>query len=177
MYEALAKEVRTAATTLREMAAAAREATTPGPGDDWRPWYVVQETQPDPAQPLVTTPSPWGPMTGPALTRTGQAAPAHHRFAHDHGEAWYESEFIGGMMDARVAEWIVLTSPALAEPFADLLDYFAGRMLVCQVEEAHFGEGEKRRSLVKDARGTTYPDLRMALELARFINRAAEDQR
>ncbi|MDP9868247.1 MULTISPECIES: hypothetical protein [Streptosporangium] len=40
----------------------------------------------------------------------------------------YESDFITGMLDARVAEWIVLTSPAMAEFIVDMLGQAADDM-------------------------------------------------
>ncbi|GAA2410776.1 hypothetical protein GCM10010404_80840 [Nonomuraea africana] len=168
-----ADEIRAALTTWRERAAAARAATMTGRADEWDPWYLVHNKQPDPTRPSVSTDSPWGPMTGPAYTATGEAAVAHDRLTHTHEDAMYEAHFFTGMLDARVAAWITLTSPAMAEFIEEWLDHAADDMDDHGAFERYAGTaltGPDRRRVVANDCGQIRHDWTAALALARRIN-------
>ncbi|MGW2220120.1 hypothetical protein ACWCSD_34470 [Nonomuraea sp. NPDC001684] len=168
-----ADEVRAAITKWRERAAAARAATTAGREDKWNAWYIVYNKQPDPTQPPVTTPSPWGPMTGPSYVGTGEAAVAHDRLTHTHEDAMYEAEFVTGMLDTRVAEWITLTGPDMAAFIEEMLEQAADDMEDHGAFERYAGTaltGPDRRRVVADDHDQIRHGWTAALAMARRIN-------
>jgi hypothetical protein len=127
--------MRAAAARLREMAAAAKEATHPGNGE-WRSWYVIQDTkwEPWPEPKPVLDDGPFG--TGETVMQdgrhvpTGEAFVAHERYAHDAEEDWYEPEFFAGPVPEPLARFIAAMGPDLAEAIANWLDRF-GDELYC----------------------------------------------
>ncbi|TMR08723.1 hypothetical protein ETD86_46605 [Nonomuraea turkmeniaca] len=169
-------EIRAALATWRERAAAAREATVTGHGQEWLPWYGVAHVQPDPSPPSIIGEISQGPGTEPAVKNPGQALVAHHRYVHDREEAWYESMFIAGPLDARLALWIVLTGPDLADPITALLEPIADAMEDHDASEQYAGPGltgPDRRRVVVDDRGRVRHDWTAALALARRLSMPA----
>ncbi|MGV9383494.1 hypothetical protein ACWDRB_47310 [Nonomuraea sp. NPDC003707] len=168
-----AAEIRAHLTTWSKRAAEARQATMTGHDErEWFPWYGVAHRVPDHDAPPVTPDTVFGLMTGPPIKDTGQALVAHHRYGHDHDEDWYEADFIAGPLDARLAAWIILTGPDLADPTVALLALLADAMEAHNATEQHvapFPDAPRHGRVVMDGHKQIRLDWTAALALARRL--------